>query len=106
LQLIKVHSPPQRSIQVYSRIKCRLLYVSNIETGFFFADVFNLVEQRLSDPNTPKPAWNAAGLIMTPDGLVTIEARLYDFETGVNLAPSTENIVCALGAGVTFFRYP
>jgi hypothetical protein len=79
---------------------------TNPDTGFFFADVFNLVEQRLTDPNDPQPAWNAAGIIMRPNGTVTIEARLYDFDSGANLVTNTENIECTLGAGVTFFPYP
>jgi hypothetical protein len=73
------------------------------ETGFFYANEFNMVQQNFT--GTPSPGWDVAGIAVFPDTTVFISSRLYDYATGASLI-DTETVVCQLGNGVTFYRYP
>ena len=77
--------------------------------GFFYADIFNLVEHEV--PGEPRfPAWNVAGIIMRPDGSVTVTSRTYEWATGLDVSAGGPEdgaqAVCDLGAGVYFYKYP
>jgi hypothetical protein len=80
-----------------------MVYLFSFAAGFFYANEFNMVQQNFT--GTPSPGWDVAGIAVFPDTTVFISSRLYDYATGASLI-DTEVVVCQLGNGVTFFRYP